>query len=111
MTADVEFVIGDGGSNYDINLVDADGNTLDTSSYTGATMYFSDLTYGTLLKTITLTFASNGVGRWAMTTSDTNITLETGMTSRLMAGQIKLTGSGLVTYTKEFSVYASSKLQ
>lgn len=108
MVADLEFAIGDNGEAIDIPLTDADGNTLDTSGYSSGTMTFYSLDRASTLKTITVTIPANGTARWTMTASDTSITLETGMTSRLMVGQIILTGGSSERSTNDFSVYCYS---
>lgn len=91
----------------DIPLTDADGNDLDTSGYTSAVMTFYSLDRATTLKTIntSLTIPANATVRWTMTSTDTDITFETGMNSRLMIGQIVLTGASQSRETDDFSVY------
>jgi hypothetical protein len=110
MTADVEFIKGEGGQTKDFPIIDADGNTFDTSGYTAATLTLKSLDEATTLKTISCTIPVNGLVRWAMTTSDTNITFETGANARLMVAQIELTGTGVVKKTFKFSAYCAGSL-
>lgn len=104
----INFVKGEGGMAKDIPLINEDGSTFDTSGYTEGTLTFSTQDGGTVLKTITVTIPSNGTARWAMTTADTTIGTMTDAT--LMAGQLKLTGTGLVKKTFDFIVYAARSL-
>lgn len=96
--ADIEFVTGEAGENYDFPF------TEDLSGYTAGTLTIKDTTLVTTVKTISVTVPSSSLVRWAMTTSNTNIA------AGKYVGQLELTGSGLVKKTFLMSVQVHASL-
>ena len=106
--ADIEFLEGDFGDNYDISIYNSDGTTANITGYTVATLYIKtlDLVTTKLTKTLTITASNPAVVRWVMASGDTDYnTLTTPLTA-----QIVFTAAGLNKKTFELSVYAARKL-
>lgn len=106
--ADIEFVEGDFGDNYDISIYKTDGTTADITGYTTATLKIKtlDLVTTKLTKTLTIVTPTPALVRWVMASGDTNYNT---LTDSLTA-QIELSAAGLDKRTYELSVYVARKV-
>jgi hypothetical protein len=108
--ADIEFIEGEFGDNYDMSLYNKDGTTADITSYTAATLYIktTDLATIKLSKALTIVTASPAKVRWVMASGDTSYNSIT--PNPQLTAQIELTGTGLDKRTYELTVFVSRKV-
>src|SRR5436853_7839524 len=95
MQADLEFVQGDFGTNYDILIQLKDGSAVDLTNYSSSTLSILS-TDGTIVKlngkALTIIAANPGKVRWVMASGDTNY-------YGTYQAQIVIIGSGVQTTT------------
>lgn len=103
--ADIEFVEGEFGENFDIMLRNRSDSALaDLTGYTAATFTLKTaISGGTTRLTKALTLPGGSIVRWAMASGDTNY-------NDAKFAQVELTGTGLNKKTFILSVLIEPKL-